>query len=253
MGQDEKLWIVYDIKAKKQSKPLETLRAQKFIMSLKASEYELYLIWTPGWERWLPIQEAIQKAPDFFTPPPVPGAEAPVKKEPAPENKAVLVNEVTETRTAYTTLDKATGDPAGYWAKDFSIHDVVLNPKSVDIKGLIGDDRRKRPRHDFRFEIIIFTDKKSFKTLSTNISTTGILIQEDLPKDMLNQNLQVILINKMDDNPSTNKFFFDGKIVGDIINPKRISFENMTDEMVKKLEVMFANYEALIKKRKSAS
>jgi hypothetical protein len=261
METEGQLWIIYDTQNKRQSKPLNLLKAQKFIISLKSEDYSRYLVWTPGWEKWITVQNFLSSPQSYFTVPPKEGLpeeakksshdkQARQKREPVEEDTVTQ----TMTRTVYTDFDKSVdAQQNGYWAKDFSIQDVNMNQKKVQLQDLAHSERRKKPRHDLRIEVILFTEKKSFKTTSTNISITGILLNEEMPKDMLNHPLQVILINKLDPNPSTNKLFFDGKIAGDILNPRRVSFLNMTDEMVKKLDSLFESYKEFVAKRKAVS
>ena len=70
MVQTGRIWIFYDSKNKKQSKPLNLTQAQALILNLAQKKNFQAFIWTPGWDEWLDLKSFLEADQDYFVVPP---------------------------------------------------------------------------------------------------------------------------------------------------------------------------------------
>lgn len=70
MVQTGKIWIFYDSKNKKQSKPLNLTQAQALILNLAQKKNFHAFIWTPGWDEWVNLKSFLEVDQDYFVVPP---------------------------------------------------------------------------------------------------------------------------------------------------------------------------------------
>lgn len=70
MVQSGKIWIFYDSKNKKQSKPLNLTQAQALILNLAQKKNFQAYIWTPGWDEWIDLKSFLEVDQDYFVVPP---------------------------------------------------------------------------------------------------------------------------------------------------------------------------------------
>ncbi len=70
MVQTGKIWIFYDSKNKKQSKPLNLTQAQALILNLAQKKNFQAYIWTPGWDEWIDLKSFLEVDQDYFVVPP---------------------------------------------------------------------------------------------------------------------------------------------------------------------------------------
>jgi len=70
MVQKGKIWIFYDSKNKKQSKPLNLTQAQALILNLAQKKNFQAYIWTPGWDEWMDLKSFLEVDQDYFVVPP---------------------------------------------------------------------------------------------------------------------------------------------------------------------------------------
>ncbi|MGZ5279323.1 MAG: hypothetical protein ACXWC9_05245 [Pseudobdellovibrionaceae bacterium] len=83
--------------------------------------------------------------------------------------------------------------------------------------------RRIAPRYEINLEVIILTQTKSFRTRSLNVSASGALLKDSLPKEfMASQTLEIIFI--MTDQNCKNRLLFKGRAVGGPNSSSRITF-----------------------------
>lgn len=69
-------------------------------------------------------------------------------------------------------------------------------PTPTPVKKVSGTDweeRRKYPRFDFKFRVVIISDGRIFRTYTKNISLGGVLINTSIPKDIKSMECKVIL------------------------------------------------------------
>lgn len=98
MLQTGKIWIFYDPKNKKQSKPLNLTQAQALILNLAQKKNFQAYIWTPGWNEWVDLKSFLEADQDYFVVPPS------VKKKPLDKTSVTkTLTRFRESKTAITT------------------------------------------------------------------------------------------------------------------------------------------------------
>lgn len=270
MKTEGKIWIIYDAALEKKTKPLSVVQAQMMILTFKVRNLHNYYIWTPGWQEWQPLTLFLTSGQKYFvqTQPP----------EPLIHKEKQKVSEVT---VKINTLEpdenqgpiSQSGDPSlrtnpfytnivppenlkntdyGYYYNEFTGDDLTLSGvparPSVDIvisRSELGSprDRRAAPRHDFKIEAILLTKKgASFRTHSRNISLSGTLLEDEIPKDFFHRPFELILVNKFERDPRKSRVHLTGKIIGDISDPRRLVFIEQDDATAFKLGKLINDY-----------
>lgn len=59
-------------------------------------------------------------------------------------------------------------------------------------------DRRRHPRFERRLVTMVYTLTASYRTTTLNISESGVLLQDDLPKEFCQVPLEVMIIEERD-------------------------------------------------------
>lgn len=266
-----KIWIIYDAANKRQTKPMSTLQAQMTLLNLKPKEQSRFFLWTPGWTEWVPLPRFMESDQTFFVFAPAPAPDGMPKPPMMDDDKTVtdgVVSEDTVTHIfdstpemapdgdeAYTTIvdssPNAPKDPEyGYYADDFSAEKIDPDAKHSlkfnlpqNKKPASPQDRRREERHQFKIEVILVNKHgRTFRTYSQNISTGGTLLEEDLPKEFINSRFDLILVNKFERNPAKGRLHFQGRVVGDYQNPRRLMFLDTDDHTKKRLQEMLQSY-----------
>lgn len=267
-----KIWIFYDSRTMKQSKPLTTIHAQMNILNLKNQEENRWFIWTPGWPKWVPLHQFLESDQTYFVLAPSPHAPPAV---PEMDDKTVKVSrprdlsedtithimhpgfEDQESGSEYTEIlpdEKPSAQDKqsyGYYHEDFRADQ--LDPEAqikVDMKlpgrrkkEESGSDRRTATRHEFKIEVILINKNgRTFRTKSLNISMGGTLLSDELPKEFINTRFDLILVNRFEKDPVKGRLHFQGRVVGDYTDPRRLMFMDTDEHTLKRLEVMLRAY-----------
>lgn len=259
MKTEGKLWVLFDSAKNKKTKPLSVVQAQMMILTFKSRDMGSYHIWTPGWNEWLPLTEYLQSEQKHFVKAQPP---EPVRKprEPSRMLKSVATSLKDPEKTSssilrYTEMapeDAAQNVDYGYFYNEFNGDDLSLSgiPEEHGVKIRLSQsdlaslkDRRANPRHDFKIEAVLVTKRgTSFRSYSRNISMTGTLLEDEVPKDFFNKPFELILINKFEKDSSENRVHLTGRIIGDLSNPKRLVFLGHTEELSLKLKKLIDDY-----------
>lgn len=263
-----KIWIFYDAVTQKQTRPMSTMQAQLTLLDLKIRDPQRFFLWTPGWEQWVSLQKFIDSDQTYFVFAPAPNPAASIPKPPPPAAAMSPDEELGEkTITKVFDVDTQTGiqmtrvlddKPAsggsgkadyGYFYDDFSAEKIDPDAKHSLSFNLPGKqkadprDRRGETRHHFKIEVILINKKgRSFRTFSENISTGGTLLEDELPKDFVNTQFDLILVNKFEKDPLKGRMHFQGRVVGDYMNPRRLMFLETDEHTKKRLEAMLESY-----------
>lgn len=265
-----KVWIFYDRQAQKQSRPLSTVQAQMMILKIKTHDPDQFLIWTPGWNEWQSLPEFLASEQDYFVvaPDPVSPAPPPPPTPDADDEPTLVVldrpedhaeESASEMYTKVLDVDNAPLKKSdyGYFYEDFSADKLDPHAKhgisfKIPSKKTSARDRRFAERHNLKIEVVLITKNgRSFKTYSENISLGGTLLEDELPKDFLNARFDLILINKFERNPAKGRLQFQGRIVGDFANPRRLMFIDSDETTLKKLKELLKSYAEAQKQAKS--
>lgn len=269
-----KIWIIYDAETKSQTKPMSVVQAQVTILSLSVKDHAKYFLWTPGWEGWLSIKEFLKSDQSYFVivQPPRPGEVPP----PAGEYEHTL----TATKNAPATQSQADSpytqvvvgdiplkqqDVDGYHQQDFNGDDLDLSKIRKDKSNMpkpkkkveaapaaqasktqeaSGADRRRDARHNFKIEVVLVSKVRSFRTYSKDISLSGTMLEDEIPKDFLNKPFDLIIVNPFDPDPSKARLLFRAKIVGDLTDARRLMFIEQDVAMTLRLDALLKAYVA---------
>lgn len=279
MSAQGKIWIIFDAVAKRQTKPLSLAQTQTALMNISPNDYHKFFLWTPGWNEWISVKNFFQSEQQFFQVITPPNPMNIVIKDP-PETKSSIStrdgtktaitrtfpDEFTQTHTSfenpYTEVlvgETKTPDPTEhFYQEDFNGHDLDLNKiqKNVLKKSPIrttkkssssntaksGIDRRQQPRHNFKIEILLVSPLATFKSYSKNISTNGTLLEDEIPKEFVGRQFDMVIINPFEKNPKKSRLLFKAKIVGDIVDRRRLKFFEAQPTMQEQLEALLQAY-----------
>jgi len=272
MKSEGKIWVIFDTVAEKKSKPLSLVQAQMMILTFKVRNLHQYHIWTPGWPEWQPLTSFLTSGQKYFVQaqPPEPLIQKEKQKAAAnsvnkPAEKSKSEREDSYSSNPYFTRVVAPEDFSktdyGYYYNEVNGDDLTLSgiPDKPSVEILVSrsglgspKDRRANPRHDFKIEAVLLTKKgTSFRTYSRNISLSGTLLEDEIPKDFLQRQFDVILVNKFEKDARNSRVHLTGKIIGDISDPRRLLFLEQDEDSAKKLDKLindYLNQQARVKK-----
>lgn len=156
-------------------------------------------------------------------------------------------------------------EPSSYWYEEFSAEKIdpdakpnmQINLPKNERKGPAPaatspghDNRRSSERHEFKIEVILLSKTgKTFRTQSMNISLGGTLLKDEIPKEFLHIRFDLILVNKFEKDPAKGRLHFQGRVVGDYMDPRRLMFLESDTETQRRLEIMLRSY---LEQRKDA-
>ncbi|MFP5519327.1 MAG: PilZ domain-containing protein [Bdellovibrionia bacterium] len=271
MKAEGKIWVFYDVQTKQQTKPLSLLQAQTMLLQFKMKDLENIFVWTPGWTEWSNLKQFLKTNQNYFVVahPPRPQVRPEIKKE-APSEKPTSPTRVSIPEQAasklFTQIDvnqrpkPQQKKDYGYWFNDFHGNELDIS-KINKIKPLKneeaphenldevtavvetnGDDRRHSQRHNFKIEIVLINKQGSFRTFSKNISMTGTLLEDEIPKHYLKTPFDLMIINRFEPDIRRGRLLFKGKVVGDLTDPRRLTFIDADEQSLNKLEELLKAY-----------
>lgn len=269
-----KIWIIYDAETKTQTKPMSVVQAQVTILSIAAQDHTKFFLWTPGWEGWLSIKDFLDSDQTYFVivQPPKPG-EMPSPPGTTDEHTLTATKNAPATKGDSQYTQVVVGDVplkprevGGYHVKDFNGDDLDLNkikkdksdmpkPKKAaqaeeEAAPLVakaepkGSDRRRDPRHNFKIEVVLVSKVRSFRTYSKDISLSGTMLEDEIPRDFLNKPFDLIIVNPFEPDPAKARLLFRAKIVGDLADPRRLMFIEQDVAMTLRLDALLKAYVA---------
>lgn len=273
------IWVLFDSKKHRQSRPLSSMEVQKMILGFKLRDLAHYFIWSPGMKDWINLEDFLHSSQKYFvvTPafklPPNGQKKAKLPKELWTEESTATYAPSTETLTStqrtfqdktklkegiplpkdqiYTEVEASKKNEKidyGYFFQDFSGDQLdiekVLNQSfqdSINIRG--EDERRRQERLSYKIEVILISKTgKTFRSYSKNISLGGTLLEDKIPKDFLNDNFDMVIVNRAEPNPKLRRVFLQGKIVGDARNPYRLMFLDLKGGHQEALRKLLKSY-----------
>ena len=147
------------------------MQAHVFILQLKRHELRHYVIWTPGWKKWIPVKEMLKSEQKFFEiPPPTDQTddEATQITEAGVRSDSFSKGEITYTEITLTTEPP---EPVNEFAvEQINWEKTPVIPvlkKNAAQPGETDDERREYKRFPHRIELVLMTKKgKSFRSSS---------------------------------------------------------------------------------------
>ncbi|MCX7977452.1 MAG: PilZ domain-containing protein [Bdellovibrionaceae bacterium] len=255
------IWVIYDRVTEKQSKPLSTLQTQKVLLSLKIKDLSRYLLWTPGWQQWISLEDFLNSDQDIFVVSPAPKpSKHEEQKSNIEETITQIINTNSEAKDGQGFTEIIEGIPPlksqdyGYFHDDFRAEYIDLdrqNRPTINLPRTSQPPRERRgsERHELKIEIILVTKSgRAFRTFSRNISLSGTLLEDEIPKQFLNQPFELHIINKFEKDPKKGRVKFQGRVVGDFADPRRLMFVDPDKETIQRLDALLQDYLQATKK-----
>lgn len=259
-----KVWIIYDTEQKTQTNPMSIVQAQVILLSIPIQDHGKFLLWTPGWDRWVSLQDFLASDQKYFVlhQPPKPNI-----PDPQPSHEYTLTathtNVTNASNNAYTQV--LVGDSPIKNEQEDSFYMPDFNGDQLDLKKIAqlkspsikksksssakqnapqdnDSDRRREPRHNFKIEVVLVSKIRSFRTYSINISLSGTLLDHEIPKDFLNNSFDLIITNPFEPDSTKARLLFRAKIVGDLTDPRRLMFIEKDPMMTSSLEALLKAY-----------
>ncbi len=94
------------------------------------------------------------------------------------------------------------------------------------------NNKRRFERHKLRLRVVVIAGNRSFRSFSENISKGGLLLENDIPQEVMNQKCRVIISS----NDMKENIEFEAKLAGDLKNPRALSFQKGNEQFISKLE-----------------
>lgn len=240
-------------------------QAHLFILKLAPHEMRHYVVWTPGWEKWLPLKQMLTNPENKFEipPPPVGSArdEESTKTNGSLSQKSFKTDKTEKTFTEidlshampFNSIDEFAPDRIN-WEKT-PVVPVLKKSKKDPIKN--EEDRREYKRFPHRIELVLMTKKgKSFRSSSLNVSLGGALLREAVPADLLKDVMDLLVINPFPDKDTPSHLLIKGRVVGDARDLRRLMFYDVSPEVQAKLKSILERYQKNYrehKKKRSAA
>jgi hypothetical protein len=263
-----KVWIIYDAEKKRQTKPMSVVQAQVVLLSVSKKNPEKFFIWTPGWKKWQSVLNFLTSDQTYFviSEPPIP---LPDDSQVVDTDRTVTMIESTPasiTRDSrYTQVVDGEAplkqSDYGYYFEDFNAADLDLSQirkmkpmktkkksdtavtsQTSDDGTETGSDRRRDARHNYRIEVVLVSKTTSFRTYSKNISLSGTLLEDEIPKEFLKKPFDLIILNPFETDPAKSRLLFRAKIVGELTDPRRLMFIEQDVQMTLKLDALLKAY-----------
>lgn len=273
------IWILFDSLRHRQTKALSINEMQRILLNIKLKEIPQHWIWTPGWPEWISLESFMQSEQSYFIfTPELKTKMLKVKKSQsglwekdnqknkvAPDTKTIqtlnigtlsktqfigTVSKTQEIKAVFTNVEKPNHEKVdyGYYFNDFrgdelDINKVLRANLSKSNTRLNNEERRSENRHNYKIEVVLISKNgKSFRSYSENISMGGTRLEHKIPKSFLNSQFDVIIVNHLAKRGQPKRVVLQGKIVGDIVDPKRLMFLELSDQHKIKLRDLLSAY-----------
>lgn len=268
-----KVWIIYDAETKTQTKPMSVVQAQVTLLTAASKNPQRFFIWTPGWDEWVCVHEFLDSDQKYFA------IMQPPKPKDVTEKGDTQTITVTQNAPATNYADNiytqvVVGEEPlkeeavdEYWRQDFNGDQLDLKKmghkaakpettkkkvsghtvnKAAPLKETATkeSDRRKDQRHNFKIEVVLVSKVRSYRTYSRNISLSGTMLEDEIPKDFLNKPFDLIITNPFEPDPTKARLLFRAKIVGDLTDARRLMFIEQDVAMTLRLDALLKAYVA---------
>lgn len=230
-------WLFVDAKTRVVSKRLTQKGAEEFLNDLRNVNLEQWWAWNPCFRDWILLKNIIDVREGHIRL----LIELLQVEENYDDDKTIIENSNPEIETSAnkeqtekTVIPEEYSEVRGYLQeedadmvmRDFHGDDLTISkvPKPPDLG--FASDRRRSKRHDKRIEVLIAGGGKSFRTHTLNISMTGLMLDKAIPFDLQNGPFEVVFV--MSENGIKRQIAFQGKVVGDLRDRRRLIFGELS-------------------------
>lgn len=240
MNPGRRLWFLTNLINQEKYEALSTRRLRDIIRSIAKDEKDNWVLWTDGWKDWtlIAVVETTGMAPDVFFAP--------------PESYLVEMTKVRGENTMTLWFDPH----ANFTSEQIKINvreGKILHPEKIEIDrknavakkptpGVLNQpNKRATERMDMRLEVILFSKIGSFRCRSVNISVGGVYLDAEIPKEILTGIIEVVIVNPTNKKESLK---FEGQVVGDLSDRRRLKFTEHKGHTRKNLELLLEKYKS---------
>jgi len=270
----KQLWVFYDSVAKIQSNPLSRDEAQSTILKIRPQSIERFFIWTQGWQNWQPLRNYLESDQKVFVSTftvsrsneeTVKALAKEIFEQTATYNQTTTsfphddtqtaTNTHTNTRTySHINLREETisrflkaSDLDSSLVDNFDADQLKLNPDKkpkLDFSKILKKMDTRAVRHELKIEILLISARgKTFRTLSKNISLTGVLLEDCMPYDFYDKEFEVVVISAINKDMKNSRVKLSAKAVVASGNyTQRVQFVNVTPDQKDKLSQFLEDY-----------
>lgn len=269
MSEGDVFWVFYNAKHKVESQPMSLTRAQNMIKGLKPVDIETWMVKKLNAKDWKPLKDFIEnkKGHLIFNPnqPSLKSSNTP-SNSPSLSAKPGFSFESKKELATGAALPTKPPWPLPKQAPEGSFANLKIEPvppgpevtgaerelKNANFEG--PEQRRAHKRYELNVEVLVLCGLKSFRSTTQNISLSGVLLKNPMPRNFLNAPLEVVFIVRDFEGAQEEKLVFGGKLAGNLLDPRRLMFTEKDAQDIEKLKKLFARFElSFRKKRKEAA
>lgn len=179
--------------------------AEVFLQSIQPKDYYRYFVWMPTWTEWKNMQQMYNSLgkPDSTQ------------------------TGITRSRISVNNNDSQ---------KDFSGDHFNWSVKTTTVT-----EARRFPRYEARLEFMLVSKTDTFKSFSRNISLSGALLEDPIPKKFLMDWFELHIQKPNSKNPQKEKMIFRGRVVGDLKDPYRLTFLDPDPDQQERLKKLIGS------------
>jgi hypothetical protein len=189
MSQNDMTWMFCNSETSFQSEEMSFEKAIEFAKKIPAADREAWFAWQTGWEDWkavLDIEQFKDHVRNVSKPPPLP----------PPRHQAATPEPVTQVKAPEPVAKKPVDPiilgppPAG---SPSTPPPLATAEQKLSTALVSGSERRRHPRYDIRFRVIIRNETLTFRTFTKDISMGGLSLENPIPEKLLEQKCQVFI------------------------------------------------------------
>jgi hypothetical protein len=216
MSQNEILWTFCNSETSFQSDEMSFDHAIEFAKQIPAGEREFWFAWQTGWEDWkavLDVDQFKDHVRNVSKPPPLPPRRhqvevAPVVEVAAPVAVAAPVPTLVATPAPVVVAKEVDSPPPLYGKLNQEALDALMNPPPTPQPKPVaerrrdetsaeaekrGQERRRFPRYQIRFRVIIRNEELTFRTFTKDISLGGLSLENPIPERLMESKCQIFI------------------------------------------------------------
>jgi hypothetical protein len=211
-------WLFVDAKTRAVSRRLSQSDAEDFVRNMGAISIDQWWVWNPMFRDWLPLRNIVDHregqrrmliqlvarevaaAPSDEVTQAIPHEALIASQQGRPPGATPETKEPKENTQAkklpeeYSEIRSFLVENGDYELRDFHGDDLTFSrpPKASALS--FGADRRRATRTAKQVEVLIAGRGKSFRTMTVNISMTGVMLEKPLPTELSTGPFEIVFI-----------------------------------------------------------
>ncbi len=234
--QETQYWLFVDSKTRVVSRRLSQAAAEEFIKNLRNVNIDHWWAWNPFFRDWIPLKNIIDIRADHVRM----LIQLPATGQVAEDNEKTVAQ-----TTDHTNVPEEYSEVAGFLSeenadglRDFHGDELTFSKIPQPPSLGLGSDRRRANRVEKKIEVLVAAGGKSFRTHTVNISMTGVMLEKAIPPELQGGPFEIVFI--LQKNGTRRQLAFQGKVVGDLKDRRRLVFGDLSSGSERLLEELFA-------------